>query len=140
MKWQRPRDDEPDVSMTPLIDVVFLLLIFFMISTTFKDESEITIDLPRASTRAQQEERPPISVTIDAEGHYYVGDRRLVNDAEGTLRKALEKVLAGERTAADGLTIEADGRTTHESVIRVMDVARQLGIVHIALATRPATP
>ena len=140
MKWQRPRDDDPEIGMTPLIDVVFLLLIFFMISTTFKDESEITIDLPRASTQNHAEQRPPISVTIDAEGHYYVDHRRLVNDAEGTLRKALERLLAGDHAAADGLTIKADGRTTHESVVRVMDVARQLGIVHIALATRPAAP
>ncbi len=140
MKWQRPRDGDPELSLTPLIDVVFLLLIFFMISTTFKDESEITIDLPRASAQSREEQRPPITVTIDAEGHYYVDDRRLVNDAEGTLRKALEGRLANDHAPADGLTIKADGRTSHESVVRVMDIARQLGIVHIALATRPARP
>ncbi len=137
MKWQRTKEGELEISMTPLIDVVFLLLIFFMISTTFKDDAEISIELPHASAQPKEQEQSPITLTIDASGHYYIDQKRLVNDAEGTLLRVLRQVLAKGTPKTAGMIINADGQTTHQSVVTAMDVARQLGIVRISLATSP---
>lgn len=138
MRWQRGFRDEPELGITPLIDVVFLLLIFFMISTTFKDDSQITIDLPQAGAVAAKEDRPPLVVTIDAQGHYFVNDRRLVNDSPDTLRKAFARYITQqEGKTPGGLVIRADGQTPHQAVVTVMDVARRAGIVRVSLATRP---
>jgi len=138
VKWQRGHREDPELGITPLIDVVFLLLIFFMISTTFKDDSEITVDLPQASSVPTKEERPSFTVTIDAQGHYFVNDRRLVNDAADTLRKAFARYTTQQGAAPSGVVIKADGQTSHQSVVTVMDVARRAGIVHVSLTTRPA--
>ncbi len=137
MKWQRAKENDLEISMTPLIDVVFLLLIFFMISTTFKDDAEISIELPHATAKPQEQEGTPIALTIDASGHYYIDQKRLVNDAEGTLLKVLRQTLANGADKDAGMIINADGQTTHQSVVTAMDVARQLGIVRISLATSP---
>jgi len=137
VRWQRGRREDPELGITPLIDVVFLLLIFFMISTTFKDDSEITIDLPQASSVPAKEDRPPLTVTIDAQGHYFVNDRRLVNDTADTLRKAFARYTTQQERTPSGVVIRADGQAPHQSVVTVMDVARRAGIVHVSLATRP---
>jgi len=137
VKWQRGHREDPELGITPLIDVVFLLLIFFMISTTFKDDSQITIDLPQASSVPVKEERPSLRVTIDAQGHFYVNDRRLVNDAPDTLRKAFARYTTQQEKTPAGVVIQADGQTPHQAVVTVMDVARRAGIVHVSLATRP---
>jgi biopolymer transport protein ExbD len=134
MNFRQRRIEEPEISLTPLIDVVFLLLIFFMVSTTFIKDTEIRIDLPEATASPQEQERSTVNVVIDLEGRYFVDGRLLVNRQVGTLREALEQAV-GDRQGVTVL-ISADAQTAHQAVITAMDAARQAGILHVSLATR----
>jgi len=127
------RKEELDVNITPLIDVVFLLLIFFMVSTTFERESEIEIVLPQAAANAVPAEDAALEVTIDAEGTFYVNGKRVINTKIETLKKAM-KQAAGDRKEPP-IILSADAQTPHQAVITVMDAARQLGFVHLNFAT-----
>jgi len=126
-----------DVNITPLIDVVFLLLIFFMVSTTFERESEIEIMLPEASANAPVTEKFVMQVTVDAEGTYYVNSKRVINTKLATLMKAMQEV-AGDRKDPP-VILSADAKTPHQSVIRVMDAAARLGFIHLNFATTRTT-
>jgi biopolymer transport protein ExbD len=132
----RPRRRElPDPNLTPLIDVVFLLLIFFMVSTTFDKEARIRIELPEASTNDEQvEESEVLNITVDARGRYYVNQREVVNRETDTLKRAIRKA-AGDRKGLP-VIIMADAKATHQSVIRVMDAASQLGFVHMTFSAK----
>jgi len=122
-----------DVNITPLIDVVFLLLIFFMVSTTFERESEIEIMLPQATVDVPATDEFALQVTIDSEGTFYINSKRVINTKLETLMKAMKEV-AGDRTDPP-IILSADAQTPHQAVITVMDAARQLGFVHLNFAT-----
>jgi len=125
--------DEPEVNLTPLIDVVFILLIFFMVSTTFQRESEINIELPEASADPVEEKKELLELVIDAEGRYFIDQQQVVNTELETLKKAIGKFL-GDRTTIP-VVIRADRQTPYESVVRAMDATSQLGLVQMSLAT-----
>ncbi len=129
--------DSPDVNLTPLIDVVFLLLIFFMISTTFERESRIEIELPEASSEEPVEQDPQLlDITVDADGRFYVNQQEVINTELETLKRAIAKAV-GERRDLP-VIISADGRTPHQAVITVMDAASQLGLNKMTFATTQA--
>ena len=130
MKLRRSQREEPDINLTPLIDVVFLLLIFFMVSTTFDRDAELTIDLPEATAEAVERKPDTVEISIDAQGRYYVNGRELVNTQVATVKLALSK-LAGVGDPPP-LVISADASTPYQSVIGVMDAARQLGFVNLS--------
>ena len=125
---------DPDVNLTPLIDVVFLLLIFFMVSTTFTRESRISVDLPQSSATPVEAESKAIEVTIDEQGRYYVNQQLVINTKIETLMQALRISIGDKKDTS--LIINADARTTHQSVVTAMDAARRLGIIHLSLATK----
>ncbi|MGM0594887.1 MAG: ExbD/TolR family protein [Pseudomonadota bacterium] len=133
MKLQRRRREEPDVNLTPLIDVVFLLLIFFMVSTTFERETEISIELPEASGPMMENERTLVEISIDEKGRYFVNKKEVVNTQLDTLKRAIQEA-AGEEEKPQVL-LSADRNTPHQSVISAMDAARQLGFVNMTFAT-----
>ncbi len=133
MNLRQAGGDEPELNLTPLIDVVFILLIFFMVSTTFQKESEIKIELPEASADPVEEKEDVLELVIDAEGRYFIDQQQVVNTELVTLKKALSKFL-GERTSIP-VVIRADRRTPYESVVRAMDATSQLGLVQMSLAT-----
>ena len=128
------RDNDLELNITPLIDVVFLLLIFFMVSTTFQRESEITIELPESSGDAVETEKTVIEISIDNQGRYFVNQRRIKDTDIKTLKKAIE-ITRGDAKEPK-LIISADKMTPHQSVVRAMDAARQLGLVHLTFATK----
>ena len=130
------RDNDLDLNITPLIDVVFLLLIFFMVSTTFQRESEITIELPESSGDAVEKEKTVIEVSVDSQGSYFVNKRRVKDNDIKTLKKAIS-ITRGDNKEPK-LIISADKMTPHQSVIKVMDAARQLGLVNLTFATKQA--
>jgi biopolymer transport protein ExbD len=134
LKLHHTKKDTADINLTPLIDVVFLLLIFFMVSTTFQREAELSIELPEASTEAQEKKDKPIEVAVDAGGRYYVNGRALLNKQPKTLKQALQKA-AGDRSSVP-VVISADANTSHQSVVVVMDAARQLGLLRLTFAAR----
>ena len=129
----RPRT-QPEVNMTSLIDVVLLLLIFFMVSTSFVKQSQINISLPQAESSALVEEPPEqIDIMITATGTYLVNGRELINNRPETIRNALQKVAGGNNKMP--LTISADANAKHQHVVTAMDVAGRLGFTHISIAT-----
>ena len=130
---QTSSEDEPAVNLTPLIDVVFILLIFFMVSTTFQRESEIKIELPEASSEPVEEKDDVLEIVIDIEGHYFIDEQQVVNTELETLKTAIQKFL-GEQTEMP-VVIRADRNTPYESVVRAMDATAQLGLVQMSLAT-----
>ncbi len=122
-----------EVNLTPLIDVVFLLLIFFMVSTTFDRHAKLKVQLPEAEAKTQQQVKDPVVLSIDAKGRYYINDRQVVNTQLNTLKAALQKTIGVNPDMT--LLLRADGRTPHQSVVRAMDAASQLGITKLSIAT-----
>lgn len=134
MKLSNRPKDAPEVNLTPLIDVVLLLLIFFMVSTSFVREAEINLHLPEANASAPTEApADALEITVTATGGYLVNGRALVNNERRTLRAAIERVAGEKRDMT--VYIRADANATHQSVVTAMDVAGQLGFVNVSIAT-----
>ncbi|MBT8143074.1 MAG: biopolymer transporter ExbD [Gammaproteobacteria bacterium] len=126
--------EEPEINLTSLIDVVLLLLVFFMVSTSFTRESEIKIELPQSSdTQPVEATVEPAEIVVTAEGAYFLNGQELLNNRPDTLRRALIRLYGEQRDLP--VTIRADARATHQSVVTAMDVAGRLGFVHINIAT-----
>lgn len=134
MQFKRQRNAEVTVNLTPLIDVVFLLLIFFMVSTTFTKETHLRLDLPEASGEQQPELPRQIEIVIDANGQYVINDRSLVSNKLDTIKAALEELAAGDSSIP--LVITADAKTPHQAVITAMDAAGQVGLSQLSLTTK----
>ena len=133
MRLGSSRRDEPELNLTSLIDVVLLLVVFFMLATTFVTEGRLRVVLPEASAAATETTQKPVVVTITAQGSYLVNQRTLVNNSRETLRAALLKVAGGDTKQT--VTIRADARATHQSVVTVMDVAGRIGFTQVNIAT-----
>jgi biopolymer transport protein ExbD len=134
LKFQRKQREEVELNMTSLIDVVLLLLIFFMMSTKFIDEGRLHVRLPAAGVQPDQSSlKETVEIEVTAEGNYRVGGRDLVNHSPDTLATALARATNGNR--AQPLTIRADARAVHQSVVTAMDVAGRLGYRQINIAT-----
>ncbi|MCB1700051.1 MAG: biopolymer transporter ExbD [Pseudomonadales bacterium] len=139
MKFRRRHREEVGINLTPLIDVVFLLLIFFMVSTTFTRETQLSIDLPEAEGTVKESSERQIEILIDEAGNYRVNGQGLVDNSMRTLQAAIYKISAGDTTMPMILT--ADAQAAHQSVVRAMDAAGQMGFVHLSITTRqPAGP
>ena len=133
MKFNLDEEDKTDVSLTPLIDVVFLLLIFFMVTTTFNHEANLRVELPEASNAVQSEEQKNIEVIIDRKGQYYIDGLSLLDGQSRTLITALGKMV--EKYKVEKVVIRADAQTPHQAVVSVMDAAGKLGLTQISIAT-----
>lgn len=126
--------EEPEINMTALIDVVFLLLIFFMVSTTFERFSQLRVDLPKASSEAEQTVEPDtIEIIIDAGGRFFLGQNELIDNQPDTLRNELARAAGQRRDLL--ITIRADARTPHQAVVTAMDAAGRLGFTNLRIAT-----
>jgi len=139
MKYRSRRTEEPEINVTSLIDVVLLLVVFFMLSSNFSAEGRLRIRLPQASSvPTEQRSAEPLVVTISATGSYLVNGRELINTSPDTLRDAIVKT-AGAASRVQPVTIRADGRATHQAVVTAMDVLGRLGFTQMNLATvRPS--
>ena len=134
MKLQHHFKEEPTVDLTSLIDVVFLLLIFFMVSTTFERQALLKVDLPEASTVEELAEVPDsLELVIDEEGRMYLNDRQLIDSDARTIRAAIEQQVGDNRDVP--LILRADRLTPHHHVVTAMDVAAQLGFTNLSIAT-----
>lgn len=133
MNLKPDRKEEIDLNLTPLIDVVFLLLIFFMVSTTFEQTSKLKIDLPEASAKADQQADNKIVIGIDVKGRFYINDRQLVNTQIKTLKMALMKVAGDNKEIP--IVLRADAKTPHQSVVTAMDAASQVGLTRLSIST-----
>ena len=125
---------EPEVNLTSLIDVVLLLLIFFMVSTSFVKQSQISIRLPATESAAVVEQIPEqLDIMITETGTFLINGRELINSRPETIRNALQKLSGGDTSLP--LTISADANARHQFVVTAMDVAGKLGFVKISIAT-----
>ena len=132
----RPRRSEPPrVDITPLIDVVFLMLIFFMVSTTFDKQTQLKVELPSATT-TDTSEKPAekIEITIDAKGDFYVNERELVKQDAETLRRSMQKIADGRSDLP--VIVSGDRNAPLQSMMTVLDVAAQLDLVHLSFVAR----
>ena len=136
MKLRPRRREDVELNITPLIDVVFLLLIFFMVSSTFEKQSQMKITLPESSEKVTSEIPDSVTVEIDTQGRVFVNKKSLVNSQLITIREAIRD--ATHDMKAPTVIIRADANATHQSVVKVMDAAQQLGLVKITFATQKA--
>ena len=135
MSFLRKSSEEPRIDLTPMVDVVFLLLIFFMISTTFVESPGISIKLPEASSQSVEREPQELKIYLSRDGDVYYLDRKIsINDYKG--------LLAEHRSNADTTTILllADQESRHGKVVTLMDLARDAGFVKLAIATEQRKP
>jgi len=132
----------PDINLTPMIDVVFLLLIFFMVSTTFKEDTHVQVRLPEAQGEAISAKIPiprALEITIDSAGVFYVEERMVADRKMATLQQAIAAVFGTDRERP--VIIRADAATPHQAVMTAMDAASRLGLLRFSLAaTRPDAP
>ncbi len=131
----RPREQQGlDIDLTSMIDVVFLLLIFFMVTTTFDKNSAIKIELPTASNAATIPQQDKLELLIDSQGRYYVNGREVLNNQPETLFQAMTQVL-NEMPAVPPLVISADATVGYQYVVTAMDIAGRLGLTNFSIAT-----
>lgn len=132
MNFRHKKPEELDVNITPLVDVVFLLLIFFMVSTTFDRQSELNIELPEANGEITESEKKDIEIFIKQDGQYIINGQVLVNSKIDTLIRNLREKSAGDDSLR--VIISADKQSTHQAVMTAMDAARQVGLIHITFS------
>ena len=134
MQFKRQVKAEEGINLTPLIDVVFLLLIFFMVTTTFTKESHLKIDLPEAVGDTQPVVAKQVEVVIDNQGGFSVNGKMLVNKQISTLRLAIEEVSGGDNKIP--FIITGDANASYQSIVDVMDLAGQMGYTQLSLTTK----
>ena len=131
MNFRHKKPEELDVNITPLVDVVFLLLIFFMVSTTFDRQSELNIELPEASGEITESEALEVEIFIKDDGQFIINDTAVSSNIDSLLRALRE--AAGDNSDPR-VIISADKETTHQAVMTAMDAARQMGFIHITFS------
>ena len=139
MNFHRNKRPPLEITLTPMIDVVFLLLIFFMVTTTFTHETGLNINLPEAKGEKTADDNKSITLFIDHEGQYFISTNddmagKLIDPKVTSLKKELTKEMNNRQDTP--LVISADGKASHQVVIKALDIASQVGFKHIAFATK----
>jgi len=126
--------EAPDVNLTPMIDVVFLLLLFFMVSTSFIRESSLKVDLPEASGEAMAEQVEPIDIIISSSGEFTINQTSLIDASREAISDALRQAVGNQEDPH--IIISADAETDYQNIVTAMDTAQALGYSRLTLATR----
>jgi biopolymer transport protein ExbD len=129
------REDEPEINLIPLIDVLFCLILFLVLTTSFNQRAALRLQLPQAQAGVVPDERPPLILLVDVEGRFFVGNTEVERKDVGTLKAAIVQAAGSDRTRP--VVLRADGRTPHQSVITAMDALGQLGFTKLSIATTP---
>ena len=128
--------DEPDINLVPLIDVILVLIIFFVVTTTFDARSVLKLELPRADGQPSEAQSKALSVLVNAQGRYFVGDREVLRTDVESLKQVLREVRGDDRERT--VLVRADARTPWQAVVTAYDALGQLGFRKVANATVPA--
>lgn len=128
--------DEFEINVIPLIDVMLVLLMFFVLTATFEQRALMKVVLPQASSKATAEKAEGLVVLVDREGRYFVDNNEVLNPGLETLKAAIQGAAGEDRTAR--VNLRADGRTPHQAVVTAMDALGQLGFSNLTIATAPA--
>jgi biopolymer transport protein ExbD len=139
MKFQRKKREKVDITLISLIDVLFVLLLFFMVSTTFNRHTEVKINLPEADSAEAEVNPKMVTLVIDADGVYFLNGEdglphELVNQQKETLKQELLKLAAQAKDLP--FIINADGKTPHQSVIAALEAAGDAGFTHVTFAAQ----
>jgi biopolymer transport protein ExbD len=134
----RRAEDNPEINLVPLIDVILVLIIFFVITTTFDARSVLKLELPRADGQPNEAQTKSLSVLVNAEGRYFVDDREALRTDVESLKRTIADVAGDDRERA--VLLRADARTPHQSVVTALDALGQLGFRRISIATAPESP
>jgi biopolymer transport protein ExbD len=134
MKFRKPQVEEISINLTPMIDCLLFLVVFLLISTSFNKYSRLNLVLPQATGVPETHRQRKVEVGVDRQGAYMVNGKSLASDSEDDLRAAIETASQGDHSLP--LVIAADGRTSHQSVVKVMDVTGKLGFININISTR----
>ncbi len=126
--------EEPEINLIPLIDVLLVILIFLMVTTTYARFAELQINLPEAKGDSAQETPAQIAVDVDASGNYRVNNLGLTGQDVASLSEAMVRAAANRKQPV--VVISADAQSTHQSVVRVMDAARRVGFTHVTFVTQ----
>lgn len=135
MNFRKEINDEVDVNLTPLIDVVFLLLIFFMVTTTFARDAKINIKLPTTQHAVASEQKQAMEVIIDGKGMFFVDGREVLNSKPETLFRAMSQAIDERGEKSPKLIISADANASYQKVVTAMDIAGRLGLTNFSMAT-----
>jgi len=128
-------DDEPDINLVPLIDVILVLIIFFVVTTTFDARSVLKLQLPQATGEPSQGQSKALSVLVNADGRYFVDDREALRTDVESLKQTLREVAGDDRERP--VLLRADARTPHQAVVTALDALGQLGFSRVSIATAP---
>jgi biopolymer transport protein ExbD len=131
----RTQTDDPEINLIPLIDVLFCLILFLVLTTSFNQRAALQLQLPQAQAGVLPDARPPLIVIVDVEGRYFVGNAEVARKDVGSLKAAIAQAAGADRTRP--VVLRADGRTPHQSVITAMDAFGQLGFTRLQIATTP---
>lgn len=134
MKFRKPKVEEISINLTPMIDCLLFLVVFLLVSTSFNKYSRLNLVLPQATGVPEVHQTHKIEVGIDLKGAYTVNGKALASDSEDELRAAIENASHGDHSLP--FVIAADGRATHQSVVKVMDISGKLGFININISTR----
>ena len=136
MKFKIRQEEELQIGLTPLIDVVFILLIFFMVTTTFDRSSELRIELPDATAKEKATQEKTLEIAIDANGQFFVNQVRVISSSPKALYLAISKVAGDNREMP--VVLKADAKTPHQYVVTAMDTIGRLGMTRLSIATNIA--
>jgi len=135
MNFHRGRQrEEPEINLIPMIDVLLVILIFLMVTTTYTRFAELQINLPQADAEQAKEKPEVINIGVDASGHYMVNNTPVTFSSVELMGQELRRA-AGSNTEPT-IIINADAKATHQSVVNIMEAARQVGLTHITFATQ----
>jgi biopolymer transport protein ExbD len=131
----RRAEDVPEINLVPLIDVILVLIIFFVVTTTFDTRSMLKLELPSADARPADNDPQALSVLVNADGRYFIDDREALRTDVDSLKATILEVAGDDRERA--VLLRADARTPHQAVVTAMDALGQLGFRRVAIATAP---
>ena len=135
MKVGGNREDEPEINLIPLIDVLFCLILFLVLTTSFNQRAALRLQLPQSSAVAVPDPKPPLLILVDVEGRYFVGNTEVTQRGVAGLKAAISQAAGADRERQ--VVLRADGRTPHQSVVTAMDALGQLGFTRLSIATTP---
>ena len=134
----RQAPDDPEINLVSLIDVVFCLIIFLVVTTTFDHRSALKLVLPQSQAIAEPAPGEPLTLLVDADGRFFIGTSEVLGRDVAALKEAIGRVAGEDRERP--VVLRADARTPHQSVVTAMDALGQLGFVKLSIATTPESP
>jgi biopolymer transport protein ExbD len=131
----RRAEDNPEINLVPLIDVILVLIIFFVVTTTFDARSVLKLELPRADGQPNEAQSRALSLLVNADGRYFVDDREALRTDLDSLKRTIAEVAGSDRERP--VLLRADARTPHQAVVTALEALGQLGFRQISIATAP---